>query len=117
MDQQTEEKVKRKKWWQSKKIKLNIEEDIPDFEKDYPEFTGWESIGFQRGLGRELWQIIIELFTTTLYLVLITYLMPILNPYPEIAGYQGIAGGIFALVYTIFDLGTNFGLNRFIQIC
>lgn len=97
-----------------KKLKLDIREDIPDFEKEYPEFTGWESIGFHRGLGRELWQIIIELFTTTLYLVLITYLMPILNPYPEIAGYQGIAGGIFALVYTIFDLGTNFGLNRFI---
>lgn len=47
-----------RKWWQVKDtITLDIQEDIPDFEKEYPEFTGWESVGFQRGLGRELWQI------------------------------------------------------------
>ncbi|MFX0102429.1 MAG: hypothetical protein ACFFCS_22880 [Candidatus Hodarchaeota archaeon] len=113
--QKGEQKEQKRKWWQpKKKFKLAIEEDIHDFEKEFPEFKGWESIGFHRGLGRELWQIIIELFTTTLYIVLITYLMPILNPYPEIGGYQSIAGGIFFLIYRIFDLGTNFGLGRFI---
>jgi hypothetical protein len=27
-----------------------------DIGKDYPEFKGWELIGFHRGLGREFWQ-------------------------------------------------------------
>jgi hypothetical protein len=40
--------------------------------------------------------------------------VPLLQPFPEIGGYQDVARGIFAFVYTVFDLGTNFGLNRFI---
>jgi hypothetical protein len=40
--------------------------------------------------------------------------MPIIQPFPEIVGYQTIAVGLFAFIYTIFNLGANFGLNRFI---
>jgi hypothetical protein len=89
--------------------------DKYDLDKEFPEFQGWESIGFHRGLGREFWQIIIELFTTAINVFLIAFLVPILEPFPEIRGYQNVAGPIFGLVYTIFDLGTNFGLNRFIS--
>lgn len=85
-----------------------------DLDKEFPEFTGWESIGFHRGLGREFWQIAIELLTSSLGIIMISLLMPIENPFPEIGGYQGVAWGLFAVVYTIFDTGTNFGLNRFI---
>ncbi|MFX0102430.1 MAG: hypothetical protein ACFFCS_22885, partial [Candidatus Hodarchaeota archaeon] len=109
--------MKKKKWYQSKKldeIELDIKEDIEDFEKDFPEFDGWESIGFHRSLGKELWQIIIELITTSLGLVALNFYMPLLLPFPEIGGYQNVAGGLFTLVYTIFDLGTNFGLDRFV---
>ncbi len=86
-----------------------------DLDKEFPEFQGWESIGFHRGLGREFWQIIIELFTTAANVFLIALLVPLLEPFPQISGYQTIAGGIFVLVYTVFDIGTNFGLNRFIS--
>nr|MDO8114471.1 hypothetical protein [Candidatus Sigynarchaeota archaeon] len=85
-----------------------------DLDKDFPEFTGWESIGFHRGLGREFWQIIIELFGTATSIFIIAWLTPILEPFPEIKGYQDVAGKIFALVISVFDIGTNFGLNRFI---
>ncbi|NMC06657.1 MAG: hypothetical protein GYA24_15675 [Candidatus Lokiarchaeota archaeon] len=85
-----------------------------DLDKQYPEFLGWESIGFHRGLGREFWQIIIELIGTATNVFIIAILVPLLEPFPEIRGYQTVAGGVFALVYTIFDIGTNFGLNRFI---
>ncbi len=85
-----------------------------DLDSQYPEFQGWESIGFHRGVGREFWQIVIELLGTAGNVFIIAILVPILAPFPEIGGYQGVAGGLFALVYTVFDLGTNFGLGRFI---
>ncbi len=85
-----------------------------DIDKDFPEFRGWESIGFHRGLGREFWQLILELISTSTTIFIVSLLMPIIQPYPEIVGYQNIAGGLFTLIYTIFNLGTNFGLNRFI---
>jgi hypothetical protein len=85
-----------------------------DIEKQFPEFPGWESIGFHRGLGREFWQLILEMIGLVGSIFLLSLLMPILNPYPQIRGYQDISGGLFAMVYMIFDLGTNFGLGRFI---
>ncbi len=85
-----------------------------DLDAEYPEFKGWEAIGFHRGIGREFWQIIIELFTAALGIVIVSLLMPIFKPFPQVDGYQGIAGGVFLLVYKIFDLGTNFGLGRFV---
>ena len=90
------------------------EPEISDLEEEFPEFKGWESIGFHRGLGREFYQIMIELITAALYIVLLAYLMPILNPFPEINGYKKVADGLFLIIYRIFDMGTNFGLNRFI---
>jgi len=97
-------------------IKIDPGETVKkyDLDKEFPEFTGWEAIGFHRGLGREFWQVMIELITTSLDIFIISLLLPILAPFPEVGGYQGIAGGIYALVYTAFDVGTNFGLNRFI---
>ncbi|MHA1699992.1 MAG: hypothetical protein ACTSWN_14220 [Promethearchaeota archaeon] len=87
---------------------------IPDLEEEFPEFKGWESIGFHRGLGREFYQIVIELFTAALYIFLLSYIVPILRPFPQIDGYKRVADGLFLVVYRIFDMGTNFGLNRFI---
>ena len=86
-----------------------------DLEKDYPEFKGWEAIGFQRALGRELWQIIIEQINNALYLFIMMYLIPIIQPFPEIIGYNGVAAGLFTVFYVAFDTGTNFGIFRFIS--
>lgn len=85
-----------------------------DFDDEFPEFKGWESIGFHRALGKELWQIIVEQISNALYLFLMIYYIPLIQPYPEIAGYNGIAGGLFYAIYVIFDTGTNFGIYRFI---
>ncbi len=87
---------------------------ITDLEEEFPEFQGWESIGFHRGLGREFYQIVIELITAALYIVLLAILMPILNPFPEINGYLTVTNALFLVIYRIFDMGSNFGLNRFI---
>ncbi|MHA1682865.1 MAG: hypothetical protein ACTSUE_18145 [Promethearchaeota archaeon] len=85
-----------------------------DLENEYPEFKGWEAIGFHRPLGRELWQIIIEQINNALFLFIMLYLIPFIQPFPEIVGYNNIAGGLFGTFYVIFDTGTNFGIYRFI---
>lgn len=92
----------------------NNNSGVVDYDEQFPEFQGWESIGFHRGLGREFWQLIIELFTSALGIFVISILMPILEPYPEVSGYQNIARPLFAVIFSIFDMGTNFGLSRFI---
>ncbi|MHA1717377.1 MAG: hypothetical protein ACTSXP_17175, partial [Promethearchaeota archaeon] len=89
-------------------------EDKYDLENEFPEFKGWEQIGFQRALGKELWEIIIEQINNALYLFIMLYLIPLIRPFPEIDGYLGIANGLFTTFYVIFDIGTNFNIDRFI---
>jgi hypothetical protein len=85
-----------------------------DLEKQFPEFKGWEAIGFHRPLGQELWQVIIEQINNALWVFIALYLIPFIRPFPEIDGINGIADGLYAIFYVIFDTGTNFGITRFI---
>lgn len=78
------------------------------------QFNHWEDIGFQRPLGDFLYGYMITIITTILGIVTISFLTAWLYPYPEISGYNGIAGGVFAIVYQLFDVGTAFGIVRFI---
>ncbi|MHA1371394.1 MAG: hypothetical protein ACTSRA_16950 [Promethearchaeota archaeon] len=77
-------------------------------------FNRWEDIGFQRPLGNFLYGYSLMLFTSALYLIFVSFVYNWLWPYPEINGYNGIAGGVFAIVYQLFDTGTAFGIVRFI---
>jgi hypothetical protein len=94
----------------------SVEEDDSQFdlEEKFPEFKGWEAVGFHRALGNELWEVFFELLGNATYILVIIYLVPLLQPYPEIAGYRSVASGLFLTIYMIFDTGTNFGLGRFI---
>ncbi|MBD3354200.1 MAG: hypothetical protein GF364_22145, partial [Candidatus Lokiarchaeota archaeon] len=78
------------------------------------EYDPWEEIGFMRPLGGAFYSLIFMLFTAILSLVLVSAVFKYLFPYPEIQGYNSIAGGFFAIVYTMFDFGTAFGIKRFI---
>ncbi|MEX2758164.1 MAG: hypothetical protein Q6365_022510, partial [Candidatus Sigynarchaeota archaeon] len=100
-----------------KKLDARKERDLVDtfdLEKEYPEFKGWESIGFHRPLGDEMWQYAIEIIQGALGILLLAFFISLLNPFPEIAGYAGIAGGVFSIIYQIFDIGTNYGISRWI---
>ncbi|MHA1793931.1 MAG: hypothetical protein ACTSVI_14920, partial [Promethearchaeota archaeon] len=92
----------------------NITKEDFDLEKEFPEFKGWEEIGFQRPLGRELWEVTLEMINNSLYIFVVAYLIPLLQPFPVIIGYNAIAGGLFSTIYIIFDTGTNFSIYRFI---
>jgi hypothetical protein len=100
-----------------KSDQLNSEDETSKFSMDekFPEYKGWESVGFHRPLANELWEVMLELINESFSIFIIAYLIPLLYPYPEIMGYRGLANGILVVVYTIFDTGTNFGLGRFIS--
>ncbi|MBD3187268.1 hypothetical protein GF325_10595 [Candidatus Bathyarchaeota archaeon] len=104
--------MSRIKQWIAKKKKAAFDEF--DLDDEYPEFKGWEAIGFHRSLGRELWQIIIEQLNNILYGILMVYLIPIIQPFPMIQGINSLAGSLYYTIFVIFDTGTNFGINRFI---
>ncbi|MBN2153816.1 MAG: hypothetical protein JW839_20325 [Candidatus Lokiarchaeota archaeon] len=81
---------------------------------DSVKFNHWEDIGFQRPLGNFLYGYMITIATTIIGIVLVSFVYQFLWPYPQIQGYNGIAGGVFAIVYQLFDVGTAFGIVRFI---
>ncbi|MBN2151021.1 MAG: hypothetical protein JW839_06235 [Candidatus Lokiarchaeota archaeon] len=88
--------------------------DKLDLDKKFPEFKGWEMIGFHRQLGSEFWSILLNLISTGLTVIMAAYLVPLISPYPEVGGYGGIAGGLFSVIFLIFDVPTNFGIGNFI---
>ncbi|HME53712.1 MAG TPA: hypothetical protein VKM55_15905 [Candidatus Lokiarchaeia archaeon] len=85
-----------------------------DLESRYPNLKGWEMIGFHRQLGGEFWNILLQLASMALAVFMGAYIQPLVSPYPEIGGYSGIAGGLFAIVFTVFDVATNFGVGQFV---
>ncbi|MFX0101599.1 MAG: hypothetical protein ACFFCS_18635 [Candidatus Hodarchaeota archaeon] len=86
-------------------------EKIPNEDKL---MTGWEEIGFHRPLASYMWDWVIVMLTAMVGLFSSAYIMLYLYPYPEQKGYSGVAGIPFALFYRIFDVGTAFGIRRFI---
>ncbi|MBD3185460.1 hypothetical protein GF325_01425 [Candidatus Bathyarchaeota archaeon] len=92
----------------------DMDSSLFDLDEEYPEFTGWEAIGFHRPLGDEFWELTLEIITGIVDIFFLAFLTKLLYPFPEIKGYGSIAGGVFALIYKIFDTGTNFGISRWI---
>jgi hypothetical protein len=74
----------------------------------------WEEIGFQRPLGSFWYSLVISLLTMAISLFFISIIYKYLYPYPEMQGYNTLAAGVFAIIYQIFDMGTAFGIERFI---
>lgn len=74
----------------------------------------WEEIGFQRPLGGFWFDLTIQIFSTIVLLGFVSLVYQYLYPYPEMQGYNQVAGGFFAIIYSIFDIGTAFGIERFI---
>jgi hypothetical protein len=93
----------------------HMSDDELDLEKKFPEFKGYESIGFHRQLGGELWNVVLQFVQAALIIFMISVVTPLTNPYPEISGYSGVAGGLFGTVFLLFDVPTNFGINAFVS--
>lgn len=93
---------------------INIDQKDQEAIDAMIKYDPWEEIGFARPLGGQFYSLIFMLFTIIASLLLVSLIYKYLFPYPEIQGYNSIAGGFFAIVYTAFDFGTAFGIERFI---
>jgi hypothetical protein len=82
--------------------------------KSEQSLQNWEKIGFQRQLGGWMYGFSISIFTMLVGLLTIGFITALLYPYPEQKGYMGVSGILFGWVYQVFDLGTAFGIRRFI---
>ncbi|NMC04053.1 MAG: hypothetical protein GYA24_02515 [Candidatus Lokiarchaeota archaeon] len=74
----------------------------------------WDAIGFHKPLAGFWYNLIFSLISMILGLFISGVIDNIFYPYPESNGYRGLAGGIFGLLFTIFDLGTHMTMDRFI---
>ncbi|MFX0100297.1 MAG: hypothetical protein ACFFCS_12005 [Candidatus Hodarchaeota archaeon] len=95
-------------------VNFNFRSYKKDARYDYVKFNHWEDIGFHRPLGNFLYSYSIIVFSAAGAFLVLSLMTQWLWPYPEIKGYSGVAGGIFAIVYRLFDTGTAFGIVRFI---
>jgi hypothetical protein len=77
-------------------------------------FDSWEEVGFQRPLGGMMFNFSITLLTSLFGLVTVGIITRLLYPFPEQKGYFDVASALFAIVYQFFDVGTAFGISRFI---
>jgi len=74
----------------------------------------WEAIGFHKPLAGFWYNLTFSLIGLVLTIFITGALVNIFYPYPESNGYRSVTSGIFALFYTIMDLGTNMTMDRFI---
>jgi len=74
----------------------------------------WFEIGFHKPLAGYWFKLSFYLISMVLGLLLITIWYRYIYPYPESLGYRSAAIGIFSLFFSIFDLGTNRTMDRFI---
>nr|MDO8119357.1 hypothetical protein [Candidatus Sigynarchaeota archaeon] len=81
--------------------------------KESPEEL-WEKIGFHKPLAGFWYNLIFSLISMILGLFISGVIVNIFYPYPESNGYRNVTGGIFGLLFTIFDLGTHMTMDRFI---
>lgn len=74
----------------------------------------WEEIGFHRPLGSFWYSLSISIFSAAVSLFFVSIIYKFLYPYPEMEGYNRVASMLFSVIYTAFDIGTAFGIERFI---
>ena len=90
------------------------QEELEKYEEEYKDINPWDRIGFSRPLGGLFYNLFFTLIGLVIGLVTAGYLISWLYPYPEAQGYYGIVGTLFTLMFAIFDMGTAYGIQRFV---
>jgi hypothetical protein len=92
----------------------NTSEEVEQAMKKLLAIDPWEEVGFHRPLASFWYGLAIGVFSSIISLFFISIIYEYLYPYPEMQGYNQVAGLFFAIVYQFFDMGTAFGIERFI---
>jgi hypothetical protein len=75
----------------------------------------WESVGLHKALGGSFFRnFVFMLVGAIIGVVTLTFVLQQLMPYPTSKGYYDITHGLFGFVWLIFDIGTAYGIERFI---
>ncbi|MHA1340301.1 MAG: hypothetical protein ACTSRZ_08795 [Promethearchaeota archaeon] len=74
----------------------------------------WSYIGFHRPIAGFFYNLPFLFISLLVGIVLSSWFLQYLYPFPEAIGYKTVPIGIFALMFEAFDLGTANILNRFI---
>jgi O-antigen/teichoic acid export membrane protein len=74
----------------------------------------WNQIGFHRPLAGFWHNLFFQIWTIIVPAILWAYLLKLLYPFPEMRGYRTTFTEIFVFVFTLFDLGTNATIERYI---
>ncbi|MBD3350672.1 MAG: hypothetical protein GF364_04210 [Candidatus Lokiarchaeota archaeon] len=91
-----------------------FEELIDSYRKRYDNLDLWQQIGFTRPLGGFFYNFVLAIIGVLIGLVFVGFLLSWLYPWPEAEGYRSIAGVYFQLMFAIFDIGTAYGIERFV---
>nr|MDO8115128.1 hypothetical protein [Candidatus Sigynarchaeota archaeon] len=73
----------------------------------------FDKIGYARPLGGFFYQFFYGILGIALQTALFSVYLGILYPFPESGGYAGMAGILFAFLQTIFNVPTEWGIDRF----
>jgi O-antigen/teichoic acid export membrane protein len=75
----------------------------------------WKKTGFQRILGGFWHNYLFNLFTMAFGVGVIGLIFPIyILPFPEAMGFKSVVSSLFALMFTIFDVGIGTSVTRFV---
>ncbi|MHA1820640.1 MAG: hypothetical protein ACTSU2_01640 [Promethearchaeota archaeon] len=90
------------------KFKMRIPERIEEEEL-------WDEVGLHKTLGGNFFRnFVFMALSTIISIVTFTFVLQYLIPYPTSKGYYDVSQGLFAFIFSLFDVGTAYGIERFI---
>ncbi|MHA1732998.1 MAG: hypothetical protein ACTSU5_13710 [Promethearchaeota archaeon] len=88
--------------------------DIHELEEKFKDVDPWQQIGFSRTLGGFFYQYVLFIIGLVIGAIFFGFLLNLFYPWPEAEGYRNIVGALFVFLFTVFDVGTAYGIQRFI---
>jgi hypothetical protein len=82
--------------------------------EDYVEPEAFEKVGYARPLGGFFYQFFYAILGAGISVVMYTFLLSVVFPWPESRSMVDVAGVLFMLINTIFNIPTSFALEMFI---
>jgi hypothetical protein len=81
---------------------------------DYVEPQAFDKVGYARPLGGFFYQFFYAIIGAAISVVMYSFLLSVVFPWPESRSMVDIAGVLFMLIQTIFNIPTSFALEMFI---
>ncbi|MHA1732699.1 MAG: hypothetical protein ACTSU5_12210 [Promethearchaeota archaeon] len=75
---------------------------------------GWYKIGFHRPIAGFWFNYLPFIVGAVVALVVVGTIFPLILPFPDAKGYQGIATSMYALMFLLFDAGIGSAIGRFV---